>query len=230
MATIRTLALIFLFGPLAAMLVEPFFEALFDLIGWDTEVFAEPILNFVWWFTDFVAGHTSLLYFLMGLGSGVWVHFFAQKLFPVKNSSRESIEIDALGPQLPRLNYDTEWAEGILMMPIQDVACALCGIEQDGFASLPRARAIANDLVGAVSTGWVCSEDAYYHLMQKPIAGYTVTIAGKPKYPAIEEAFLNTRIYTPSLLVDYVKNHKNLHIDWIPAPEGKRRNITIEAH
>lgn len=152
--------------------------------------------------------------------------------FPQKNPITAPSAPDGtfLGPELPKIVYSTKWAEGISMMPIQDVACALCGIEQDGFASLPRARAIANDLVGAVCTGWVSSEDAHYALMKRPIGNTSVVISGRPRFPAIEEASISTRIYTPSLLADYVKNHKNLHVDWIPAPEDKSRTVTIEAH
>lgn len=72
MSTIRTIALIFIFGPLAAMLVEPFFEAVFDHIGWDTEDFAVPIMGFVSEYANFLFG-------CMGLCLGVWVHYFAQR-------------------------------------------------------------------------------------------------------------------------------------------------------
>lgn len=138
------------------------------------------------------------------------------------------LEDVGVGPKPPAIVYNNDWAEGILMMPIADAACALCGIEPEGFASLPRAKAIANDLVGAVSTGWVCSEDAHYHLMKRPI-GNSVAVVGRPRFPAIEDASINTRIFTPSLLVDYVKNHNNLHVGWIPTPEDKSRTVTIEA-
>lgn len=160
-----------------------------------------------------------------GAALGAWIHH----LLPMPQPTGSKDNKDLKGPCLPPIVYSTEWANGISMMPIQDAACALCGIEQDGFASLPRARAIANDLVGAASTGWVCSEDAHYHLMQKPIGGCSVVIAGKPRFPAVEEASITTRIYTPSLLDDYVKNHKDLHVDWIPTSEDKDYTVIIEA-
>lgn len=71
MSTIRTIAFIFIFGPLSAMLVEPFFETLFDTISWDTEDFAVPVVSFVYDYSDFLFG-------MMGIGVGVWIHFFAQ--------------------------------------------------------------------------------------------------------------------------------------------------------
>ena len=81
MSAIRTIALIFIFGPLAAMLVEPFFQTLFDLLGWDSEDWAGPAMNWV-------ANNTAALTLLMGLGGGVWVHYFASKL----NKKRGIIE------------------------------------------------------------------------------------------------------------------------------------------
>jgi hypothetical protein len=55
------------------MLSEPFFETLYDQLGWDSEDWARPAMNWV-------SNNTAILTFLMGLGVGVWVHFFASRL------------------------------------------------------------------------------------------------------------------------------------------------------
>ncbi|MEO9682392.1 MAG: hypothetical protein ABJF86_06715 [Tateyamaria sp.] len=73
MSAIRTIALIFFFGPLAAMFGEPFFEEFFDLLGWDSEDWAAPAMTWV-------ANNTPLLMGFVGLGAGVWVHFLASRL------------------------------------------------------------------------------------------------------------------------------------------------------
>ena len=73
MDILRTIALICFFGPLAAMLFEPFFEQLLDWVEWDTEDFAVP---FVMW----VSENLYILVGAMGLGAGVWLHYFASKL------------------------------------------------------------------------------------------------------------------------------------------------------
>lgn len=79
MSTLRTIALIFILGPLAAMLVEPFFESLFDHLEWDTEDFASPFVKFVSGFVMCATENVKVLYLIFGLGLGVWVHYFAQK-------------------------------------------------------------------------------------------------------------------------------------------------------
>ncbi|WP_341861830.1 hypothetical protein [Gymnodinialimonas sp. 57CJ19] len=80
MSALRTIGLIFFLGPLAAMLVEPFFEALFDILGWDTENFALP-------FVDVLTNNMPLLTLVMGIGIGMWVHFFAQKRLVTASAS-----------------------------------------------------------------------------------------------------------------------------------------------
>jgi len=58
------------------MLSEPFFEELYNRLGWDTENFAAPIVS---WIFDM----TALPFFwpvslgMIGLGAGVWLHFLA---------------------------------------------------------------------------------------------------------------------------------------------------------
>jgi len=75
MSFLRTVALILFFGPLSAMLVEPFFETLFDNLGWDTEDFAGPVMTFV-------SEYSNELFALMGFGAGVWAHYFSQRFAP----------------------------------------------------------------------------------------------------------------------------------------------------
>lgn len=73
---LRIIALIFIVYPFAAMFSEPFFEAIFDHLGWDTETWVAPIM------AD-RDGLSGLWPFVVGaalFGLGVWVHYFAQRL------------------------------------------------------------------------------------------------------------------------------------------------------
>lgn len=93
MSAIRTIALIFFFGPLAAMFGEPFFQEFFDILGWDSEDWAAPVMNWI-------ESNTAEMMLMVGLGAGVWVHYFAQVL--LKRFSR---------PALPPNNLNTNNTE-----------------------------------------------------------------------------------------------------------------------
>ena len=75
---LRLFAAFIIFAPLSAMFSEPFFEALYDAMGWDTEDLAGPV------FRTF-SGMTALPYFwqvsiaLVFLGAGVWLHYLATR-------------------------------------------------------------------------------------------------------------------------------------------------------
>lgn len=131
------------------------------------------------------------------------------------------------GPQLPPIVYDTEWAKGIPTMSIRDVACALAGITREGYAASARAQALAVDLAEATYDGWVCSQEAHMHLIEK-MGQVEMRVEGKPQFPGIEEATIETRIYTPSLREDYLLKRPDLNADWIPEPtEGNPMIVTM---
>lgn len=77
---VRTIGLIFIFGPLSAMLVEPFFENLFDKLGWDSEKLAGPVMTLI-------NENTSWLVLVFGIGVGIWVHYLAGLLTKRKTGS-----------------------------------------------------------------------------------------------------------------------------------------------
>lgn len=131
------------------------------------------------------------------------------------------------GPLLPEIIYDTKWAKGIPTMPIHDVACALAGIRRESYAASARAQALAIDLVEATYDGWVCSQEAHMHLINN-IGNFEVRVEGKPQFPGIEEATIETRIYTPSLREDYLLKRPDLNADWIPEQaEGNPMIVTM---
>lgn len=74
-SNLRTIALIFIVSPFAAMFSEPFFEAIFDQLGWDTETWVVPVMAVL-------DGLSGLWPFAVGaalFGLGVWSHYFAQR-------------------------------------------------------------------------------------------------------------------------------------------------------
>ena len=77
--TFRIVALIFFVSPLAAMFSEPFFEAAFDLIGWDTESWAAPVMGAIMTGAAYIGSPAlvSFTSYLAVLGLGVWIHFIA---------------------------------------------------------------------------------------------------------------------------------------------------------
>lgn len=79
--TFRIIALIFVVSPFAAMFSEPFFEAVFDLFGWDTESWAAPVASAIMTATAFIGSPALVSYttYLAILGVGVWLHYFAVK-------------------------------------------------------------------------------------------------------------------------------------------------------
>ena len=72
----RVIAILFIFTPLSAMFSEPFFEALFDFFGWDTEDLAGPLVR---WIASMNAAPAFLAIStgMIGLGLGVWLHYLA---------------------------------------------------------------------------------------------------------------------------------------------------------
>lgn len=89
--TARTIALICIFGPLAAMAFEPFFEKSFDLVGFDSEDWAKPFLGGLSVMSGFVVGNLNWMIAIMAFGLGVWVHYLAlrfgsRKIGKVENS------------------------------------------------------------------------------------------------------------------------------------------------
>jgi len=196
----------------------------------------ETVAQFFGWDTILLSLHASIMpdivsqtwvivaaAFFVGAATGAWVHH----LLPPPKDARVKDSDVWQGPVAPKAVYSTDWAQGISIMPIQEVACALCGIEPQGFATLARAKALADDLVGAVSAGWVCSEDARLYLIDRRDR-YTVRIVGRPAFPGTEDVTFQTRIYTPSLLEDYAKNHEKLDTSWIPAPKNVSPSVTVE--
>ncbi len=76
---IRFVAVFFFLAPITAMFSEPFFEAVFDLIGWDTESWAAPFTRAVMTASSFIGSPAlvSLTTYLAVFGVGVWLHYIA---------------------------------------------------------------------------------------------------------------------------------------------------------
>ncbi|WP_188483307.1 hypothetical protein [Marivita lacus] len=175
--------------------------------------------------------HIWLVYMLAPLGLA-FLAIFVWNLCaaPYRIQKERADALEASGPKLPEIVYSTEWADGIAIMSIQDAACALAGIEPDGYAASARAKALASELIEAVYDGWVCSQEAHIHLISR-IGEYEVRRVGKPQFPGIEGATIETQIYTPSLREDYLPKRPKLIADWIPEQiEGNPMIVTIEAH
>ncbi|RAK15116.1 hypothetical protein ATI53_102517 [Salipiger aestuarii] len=92
MSYIRTIALAFVIGPLAAMLVEPFFEELFDQLGWHAESYAVVVMSTV-------TANGEILFLMIGLGVGIWVHYVSQKIFAKKSARRDGRVKPAVPPK-----------------------------------------------------------------------------------------------------------------------------------
>lgn len=158
-----------------------------------------------------------------GAAIGAWTH----SLLSVSEAPEALSSSTLQGSQLPEIVYDTKWANGIPTMPIQDVACALAGITRESYAASARAQALATDLVEATYDGWVCSQEAHMHLINN-IGNFEVRVEGKPQFPGVEKATIETRIYTPSLREDYLLKRPDLNVDWIPEQaEGNPMTVTI---
>ncbi len=73
---LRNIAILFIFAPLSAMLSEPFYAALLDFFGWDTEDLAGPLVR---WVTSMNAAPAFLAIStgMIGLGLGIWLHYLA---------------------------------------------------------------------------------------------------------------------------------------------------------
>jgi hypothetical protein len=79
---LRIIVFLFIVSPLASMFSEPFFEAVFDLLGWDTESWAAPAARGVLMVASFIGSPTlvSLTTYMAVLGAGVWLHWLAGRM------------------------------------------------------------------------------------------------------------------------------------------------------
>lgn len=79
---IRFVAVFLVLAPFTAMFSEPFFEAIFDGLGWDTESWAGPFVQFTMELTAFVLKPDVLYasYVLGAIGFGVWLHWLATRV------------------------------------------------------------------------------------------------------------------------------------------------------
>lgn len=102
-AWVRTIAVFFFLGPLAAMFSEPFFEAIYDAVGWDTETYAGPLLERIKKLTGAVA-FIPVSFLMIGAGIGVWVHFLAMRFERGKRAKRKPSTI-SLYQEIRRLQY-----------------------------------------------------------------------------------------------------------------------------
>ena len=61
------------------MFAEPFFEALFDALGWDTESWAAPVVSAATRLSAVVGSQNILdaAFLLCALGAGIWLHYLA---------------------------------------------------------------------------------------------------------------------------------------------------------
>jgi len=88
---------VFLFlAPFTAMFGEPFYEALFDLLGWDSETWAAPAMTWVF-------GNTGLLFFAMGVGVGIWVHYLALRVASRGGLRARQVDWDFLERELDHI-------------------------------------------------------------------------------------------------------------------------------
>lgn len=87
---IRLLALLFVVAPITAMFSEPFFEAIFDGLGVDTENWAKPLLAL---FSNFSGLQVlaPIPVALVSLGFGVWVHYFVSIIDRKKPTKSEKL-------------------------------------------------------------------------------------------------------------------------------------------
>lgn len=92
---LRTLAALFIVAPLAAMLAEPFYEAVLDHLSIDTEKLADPAVTAM--FELFAAEWFRYLsLFLVGTGVGVWVHWGVTKFDRRKHATADQAKQDGL--------------------------------------------------------------------------------------------------------------------------------------
>ncbi len=109
---IRIVGILFVFGPLAAMFSEPFFEQLFDMLEIDTEEFAAPVASFVTWAIDqrradyFLPTSTMVL----GIGIGIWVHYLSTKV--TKHTLTKGEEFQMMRHQIYELESGLERFNG----------------------------------------------------------------------------------------------------------------------
>ncbi len=79
---LRFVAVFFVLAPITAMFSEPFFEAVFDHLGWDTESWAGPFVQIVLEASAYIDHpNVLLLTYIMGaVGAGVWMHWLAVRV------------------------------------------------------------------------------------------------------------------------------------------------------
>ena len=124
---LRTIALLLVFGPIFAMLAEPFFAAIFDYLEWDTEDWAVPAVSFL---AEIIASYWFRVCatLAIGFGIGVWGHWVATRF---DSSSKNSVQIKSTLPmEIEKRSNDTSWKDIYQQRPtlnIREAACLLAG-------------------------------------------------------------------------------------------------------
>ena len=131
-STSRILSLLLIFGPLAAMFSEPFYAAVYDLLGWDTEDLAGPFLLFLQRMTGSAIFLPSALGF-MGVGLGVWLHYLAIRFDKRRPSTSDSfVDLhDEIGSLRNELWQSLRGDDGIINFesPIYEVKLKLRSLD-----------------------------------------------------------------------------------------------------
>ncbi|EBA12384.1 hypothetical protein [Roseobacter sp. CCS2] len=96
MSYLRIIGVFLFLAPFTAMFGEPFYEALFDRLGWDTETLAGPVMNWV-------SENTAVLTLAMGLGAGIWIHYWGQKVSARMGDSEKEIDWAFLESEIHRI-------------------------------------------------------------------------------------------------------------------------------
>jgi hypothetical protein len=172
-----------------------------------------------------------VLYMLAPLGVAFSIIFLWNLACAPYREQRDEVEklkrqLNLIGPILPEVVAGSEWAKGLSIMSIQDLACALSNINPDSFPSSPRAKAVGRELVGAAKVGWICTNKEH---CDAPIRSSVTVIKGKPSFDGIKRANLKTQIFTPSLRRGFLDNRPDYKVNWLTARyETKERIFTME--
>lgn len=131
---LRLIGLFFIIGPFSAMFAEPFFEAVFDKLGWDTEDLAGPLVTAMFeLFAESWFRYSSVA--AIGMGTGVWLHWLAtrfdrrrsQQSASAHNPALESgvaprpetrlrLRVDGTGNAAQEINQNINWQQTVLSM------------------------------------------------------------------------------------------------------------------